>query len=174
MAKTLTKLFVLVVLMFLSGAAKADSFFMAALPDMKYTKQSADQIIPLIFIKDMEYYNQTKTSIYTSQIAEQLTLEPDIIVTEDEAMADYYLQPKLLQAKVEKINMDNSRFSMSVAVELWAKGGVLIDNERQNRYIIINNNDDYQEIAKKMLLKLLTEAVNNIIRRIKNNEPEIS
>jgi len=173
MAKKFLKLSVLVVLVFLIGTARADSFFIASLPGTQYTRQKQDKIIPLIFIKDMEYYNRTTTAAYTSQISEQLSLEPDIIITEDEAMADYYLQPKLLQAKVEKINVENSRFSMSVAVELWAKGGVLIDNERQNRYIIIDNKDDSQQIAKKMLLKLLSEAVNNIILKIKNNQLNI-
>lgn len=173
MAKNILKLSVLVVLAFLSGTARADSFFITSLPDTQYTRQTQDRIIPLIFIKDMEYYNHTQTAAYTSKITKQLSLEPDIIITEDEAMADYYLQPKLLQAKVEKINMENSRFSMSVVVELWAKGGVLIDNERQNRYIIINNDEDSQKIAKKMLLKLLSEAVNNIILKIKNKQLNI-
>ena len=133
MAKTLTKLSVLVALVILSGTAKADSFFVASLPEMQYTEQKTDQILPLIYIKSMEYYNHTLTAAYTEKISEQLSLEPEIIVTEDEVLADYSLQPELLQAKVEKINMDSSRFSMSVAVELWAKGGILIDNERQNR-----------------------------------------
>lgn len=173
MAKKLIKLSVLLVLLLLIGTARADSFFMASLPDNRHIVQKQDKIIPLIFIKDMEYYNHTITPIYTETIAEQLSLEPEIIVTEDETTADYYLQPKLLQAKVEKMNMDNSRFSMSVVVELWAKGGVLIDSERQNRYIIINNDEDSQKIAKKMLLKLLSEAVNNIILKIKNKQLNI-
>ena len=173
MAKNLLKLSVLIVLAFLIGTARADSFFVASLPNAQYSEQNQDKIIPLIFIKDMEYYNRTTTAAYTSKIAEQLSLEPDIIITEDENLADYYLQPKLVLSKIEKINVEDSRFSMSVVVELWAKGGVLIDNERQNRYIIIKSDDDPQETAKKMLLKLLSEAVNNIILRIKNNQLNI-
>jgi len=173
MAKNILKLSVLVMLAFFSGIARADSFFVASLPDAQYTRQNQDQIIPLIFIKDMEYYNRTTTAAYTSKIAEQLSLEPDVIITEDESMADYYLQPKLELSKIERINYESSRFSMSVAVELWAKGGVLIDSEHQNRYIIIKSDENPQEIAKKMLLKLLSEAINNIVLKIKNNQLNI-
>lgn len=170
MAKRLIKLSVLVVLTFLIGTARADSFFVASLPDIQYTKQTQDKIIPLVYIKDMEYYNHTTTPIYTSKIAEKLSFESEIIITEDESLADYYLQPKLLQSKIERLNMDSSRFSMSVVVELWAKGGVLIDSERQNRYIIIENNEDNQAIAKKMLLKLMEKAIDNIVLKIKKNQ----
>jgi hypothetical protein len=116
----------------------------------------------------MEYYNHTKTSAYTGKINEQLSLEPNIITTDNEELADFYLVPKLLLSKIERINSENSRYSMSVALELWAKGGVLINTERQNRYIIIENSQNPQEIAKKLLLKLLEDAVNNLSLKIKN------
>lgn len=171
----LLKLSVIIVLVMFTGTVKADSFFVASIKDLnaQNSEQIKDHIIPLVYIKDMEYYNHTKTSAYTGKINEQLSLEPNIITTEDEDLADFYLIPKLLLSKIERINSENSRYSMSVALELWAKGGVLINTERQNRYIIIENSQNPQEIARKLLLKLLEDAVNNLSLKIKNNQLKI-
>jgi len=166
MIKRLIKLSALSVLALWLNTAKADSFFIS--------KINEDHIIPLVYIQSMEYYNGTKTSSYTPKIAEQLSLEPEIVITEDEKLADYYLLPKLLLSKIERINSENSKYSMSIALELWSKGGILISTEHQNRYIIIENTQNPQEIAKKLLLKLLETAVNSLSAKIKNNQLKLS
>jgi len=168
MITRLLKLSALCLLMFLSSMAKADSFFVAE------NQTAEDHIIPLIYVRNMEYYNHTYTAAYTKQISEQMTLEPKIIVTDDETLADYYVQPKLLQSKMEQISSENSRYSMSVALELWAKGGILINSEQQNRYIIIENSNDAQDIAQRLMVKLLREAVKNMLLKIKNSELPIN
>lgn len=60
---------------------------------------------------------------------------------------------------MEKIGQDNSRFSMSVAVELHKTNGIVVDSEQQNRYIIISHEQDTQEIAQKLMIKLLEDAL---------------
>jgi len=169
MVKAFLKLSVLLTLMFLASTVKADSFLLSELENSK-----EDHIIPLIYIDNMEYYNNKTTNAYTQKIAEQLSLEPKLIVTEDKSLADYFLKPKLIQSKIEPINSENSRYSMSVVVELWAKGGILIEKEQQNRYIIIEHSQNPQKIAKKLLNKLLEEAISNFILKIKNNQLHIS
>ena len=168
MVKRLLKLSALCLMILFTGQARADSFFVSENENIE------DHIIPLIYVGNMEYYNRTETSAYTRQICEQLALEPKIIVTDDENLADYYIKPKLLQSKMEQINTENSRYSMSVALELWSKGGILINSEQQNRYIIIENSQNAQEIAQKLLTRLLKEAVNNMLLKIKNSELPIS
>lgn len=37
--------------------------------------------------------------------------------------------------------------------------GSLVDSEEQNRYIIVNNNENMQETAQKLLTKLLEDAL---------------
>lgn len=54
---------------------------------------------------------------------------------------------------------ENSRYSMSVVVELRKSDGSLVDSEEQNRYIIVNNNENMQETAQKLLTKLLEDAL---------------
>lgn len=118
-----------------------------------------DTAIPLLYIKNVEFYNHTTTAAYTEKLAQKLSFEPRVLVTENEELADYFIVPKLLQAKMEKIDEDNSRFSMSAVVELQKTGGIVVDSEQQNRYIIISKKEDTQEIAQKLMVKLLEDAL---------------
>lgn len=127
-----------------------------------------DSSIPLIYIKDLEFFNQSTSSAYTSKIAEQLSFEPRVLVTENEELADYYIVPKLLLSKSEKIDEKNSRFSMSVVVELQRTNGIIVDAKEKNRYIIISAEQNTQEIAQKLLLKLLEEAINTMRQQLNN------
>ncbi|MCM1323495.1 MAG: hypothetical protein NC218_04975 [Acetobacter sp.] len=118
-----------------------------------------DETIPLIYIKDIEFYNNTSTSAYTRKIAQKLSFEPRVLVTENKELADYFIVPKLLQSKIEKIDSTHSRFSMSVEVELQKINGIVVGSEQQNRYIIISEEQDSQEIAQKLIIKLLDRAL---------------
>lgn len=149
---------------FLITPAKADSFLLSGMENRQ------EQIIPLVFIKDLEYYNHTKTAAFTQRITDKLSLESKIIITDNESMADYYIIPQLLQSKMAPLNQDSSRYSMSVKVELWSKGGILIDSATQNRYIVIENNENTQEIAKKLLIKLLDEALSELMYKFKEKQ----
>ncbi len=175
MVKIILKLSVLVLLVFNFNGAKADSFFVAN-KDI-YQKESKlisrDYIIPMIYVEEMEYYNGKKSPAYTQKIIRKLALEPSVIIVDKKDLADYFLIPKLKKSKIESINRENSRYSMSIALELWSKGGVLINTEHQNRYIIIKKSQDPQEIAKKLLSKLLDEAVDNFLLKIENHELKI-
>lgn len=173
MVRRLLKLSVFCLLLCLTDMAKADSFFVSEVPVEQQNIQD-DHIIPLVYIKHMEYYNHTHTAAYTGKIAEMMSLEPKIIVTDNESMADYYLLPRLERSRIERINPESSRYSMSLSLELWSKGGILFDREEQNRYIIIENNADPQEIAQKLLIKLLQENIRNLSQKIKNNELPVS
>ena len=119
-----------------------------------------DSTIPLLYIKEMEYYNGSSTNNFTSKITEQLSFEPRVLVTEDKELADYFLAPKLVLSKIEPINETNSRYSMSIVIELRKNDGTLVDSETQNRYIIINKEQNTQEIAHKLVEKLLEDGIN--------------
>ncbi len=118
-----------------------------------------DSTIPLLYIKDVEFYNNKTSSRYTADIARKLSFEPRVLITEHRELADYFLVPKLLLSKMEKIDDKNSKYSMSVVVELQNGRGETIETARQNRYIIVSNADNRQEIAHKLLLRLLEDAV---------------
>lgn len=118
-----------------------------------------DSTIPLLYVDDIEYYNGSASSAFTGKITERLAFEPRILVTETRELADYFLKPRLLLSKIEPVNAENSRYSMSVVVELRKSDGSLVDSEEQNRYIIVNNNENMQETAQKLLTKLLEDAL---------------
>jgi hypothetical protein len=154
-------------LVLLTTAAKADSFLLADKSDIINT--SEEHIIPLVYIKELEFYNHKKTSAYTKRIADKLSLEPKIIITDNESMADFYIIPHLLQSKMEPMNQSVFRYNMSVKVEFWSKGGILIAGATQNRYIVIEDKENAQNIAKKLLIKLLDDSLEDLLYKIKNN-----
>ena len=126
----------------------------------------AKDSIPLIYIKDLEYYNKKTTNVYTYNISEELSFEPRILITENKELADYYILPKLVKSAVDTIDDKNSRYSMSLVLEVSNLKDEIIIREEKKRYIIISNNDDIQEIAHKMINKLIKEASSSIKEKI--------
>lgn len=167
------RLSVLIALLIISEVSKADSLFLSA-ENMTYSQaeqeKHKDQIIPLIYIKNIEYYNKTQSEEYTSFITNYLSSESDIIVTEDESVADYDLIPKLIQSKIEPINDKNLRYAMTVQVELLAKGGVKINSAEQSRYIVVEKTQNIQLIARQLLKNLLQNALSELILKIRKNK----
>ncbi len=121
-----------------------------------------DETIPLLYIDNLRYYNGTETAFFTPYIAEYLAFEPRVLVTETKELADYLLVPKLLLSQIELVDEKNSRYSMSVVLEVRKSTGELVDSEQQNRYIIIENTQNMQEIASKLLQKLLKDTINTL------------
>lgn len=129
----------------------------STLPKSMY---ETDETIPLLYIDNLRYYNGTDTASFTPGLTERLAFEPRVLVTETKELADYLLIPKLLLSQVEPVDGKNSRYSMSVVVEVRKNTGELVDSEQQNRYIIVENTQNMQEVAHKLLQKLLEDAVN--------------
>ena len=114
---------------------------------------------PLIYIDDLEFYNNTKTPKYKDHIKEQLIFEPSILITEKKDLADFYLNSKVVKSSIDKIDEKNSKFSMAVELKINNSENKEILKETKKRYIIIDNSLKNQEIAHKMLIKLLNEAL---------------
>lgn len=169
MVKTLIKLSVLAMFAIFAKNLKADSFF---LPNSSSVKEIEKTNTPLVYIEDMQYFNRHATSSYTNKISEMLSFEPEIVVTKTKEMADLILIPKLIRSKIEPIDNKNSRYSMSLVIELIKKDGTIIDKGQQNRYIIVKTTENTQEIAHKLLTKLLEDALNALSYKIKSAKPE--
>lgn len=121
---------------------------------------------PLIYIDDLEFYNNTKTPKYKDHIKEQLIFEPSILITEKKDLADFYLNPKVVKSSIDKIDEKNSKFSMAVELKINNSENKEILKETKKRYIIIDNSLKNQEIAHKMLIKLLNEALSSLKDKI--------
>ncbi|MBE6463094.1 MAG: hypothetical protein E7005_04985 [Alphaproteobacteria bacterium] len=121
---------------------------------------------PLIYIDDLEFYNNTKTPKYKDYIKEQLIFEPSILITEKKDLADFYLNPKVVKSSIDKIDEKNSKFSMAVELKINNSENKEVLKETKKRYIIIDNSLKNQEIAHKMLTKLLNEALASLKDKI--------
>ncbi|MBQ2884794.1 MAG: hypothetical protein IJE43_13620 [Alphaproteobacteria bacterium] len=125
-------------------------------------------ITSLVYINDVLYYNNTKSGVYTQKIAEYMSLEPNILVSDSLELADYIIQPRMTLSKIEKIDDKNSRFSMSVVVEVQTKDEKILHSKQKNRYIIIDNTENKQDVAGKLLLKLIKECLKELSLSINN------
>ena len=121
---------------------------------------------PLIYIDDLEFYNNTKTQKYKDYIKEQLIFEPSILITEKKDLADFYLNSKVVKSSIDKIDEKNSKFSMAVELKINNSENKEVLKETKKRYIIIDNSLKNQEIAHKMLTKLLNEALASLKDKI--------
>ncbi|MBR1374030.1 hypothetical protein IJ556_06220 [bacterium] len=167
----LKKLFAFCILALLTAIPKADSFLLPLSAPIKYAENTANnRILPLVYIRPLEYYNHQTSSAQSKKISNYLALEPSIIITEDEKIADYYLVPKLLRSKLDPINDNHSRYSISVEIELWSAGGVLLLSEQQNRYIIIDKSQSLQTTARDLLQVLLKKTLDSLMVKIRNNQ----
>lgn len=122
--------------------------------------------IPLIYIENIEFYNHTSSSAYKEVMTQYLSLEPNIFVIEDKTLADYILIPRVLQSKNDKIDDNNSRYNMSVELELQKITGETIDTVQKNRYIIVSDISQTQIIAQKLLLKLMRECIQELSAKL--------
>jgi hypothetical protein len=165
MLKSLLKLSVFALFVIFSSA-KADSSFMQGNTAQEGQTKSSTQVIPLLYIKDIEFYNHKTSPRYTLDIYNRLSFDPRVLVTEDKKMADYMVCPKLLISKIEPIDAENSRFSMSVVIELQQPDGDVVAKEQKNRYILIENIENTQKIAQKLIVKLLNEALDSLLAKV--------
>lgn len=126
----------------------------------------------LVYIKDLEFYNQKTSSTYTQKIAEQLSFEPEILVTDSKELADVFLKPQLVRSEMEQIDAKHSRYAMSVEIRLEKADGTLLAKKSQNRYVIIEASENTQDIAAKLLHKLLEDAVSALSEDLKTLKSE--
>lgn len=122
----------------------------------------AEKASILVYIEDLEYHNHTTTKNYTKEIETKLSFRPDVLVTTNRELADYFIVPRILKSSIDVISDTNSKFSMSIEVELKNNQNVSVTKAIKNRYVIIQNTEDNQSLAQKMLLKLLNEALNEL------------
>ena len=125
--------------------------------------------LALLYIEDLTFFDGTK-SAKQSQILKKLYADnPYFYLTEDAEIADYVIHPKVLTAKVDKTDENQNRLHMVVMLEvegLTAEPSV----EYQNRYVVFDNNEDKQDVAARMLDKLIELAGRSLLEKIEDNE----
>lgn len=126
----------------------------------------AKDSLPLFYINDLEFYTSKTTDNYKTAILEELSFVPRVLVTDTKDLADYFIVPKLTQSSIDVIDEKNSRYSMSVKIEIRDKDNKLVLEDTKNRYTIIDNKEDKQNLAKKMLTRLLKESLKSLSNKL--------
>ena len=117
---------------------------------------------PQIFIEKLTFYNGTSTDKYIQNMSDYLSFNPNIVIITDKSAADYTLKAVLVKSTIDAIDDKNSKYSMSIKLDLIDKYNKIVMSQNKNRYIIIENKDNKQEIADKLLKKLLKEAIDTM------------
>ena len=117
---------------------------------------------PQIFIEKLTFYNGISTDKYIKFISDYLSFNPNIVIVTDKNTADYTLKASLIKSAVDIIDDKNSKYSMSVKLDLIDNNNKIAMSQNKNRYIIIENKNNKQEIADKLLKKLLKEAIDTM------------
>lgn len=125
--------------------------------------------LALLHIKTLEYYNGGKSDKYTQILKEQFADNPYFYLTDDAEIADYVITPKVLKAKVDKLDAGHKRLQMVVVLEINGLKEEAV-NEYQNRFVLFGAEENEQETASRLLEKLLSNAGEGVLRKIEHQE----
>lgn len=125
--------------------------------------------LALVFIDQVTYYNGTESPKQTSFLKNLFKDNPYFYLTEDKELADYTIFPKLLKAKVDALDSSHKRLQMVVTLDV---SGIEPDitSVHQNRFLLFSAEDDEQEIAARLIKKLLDQAAKDTLRLIEHKE----
>lgn len=114
----------------------------------------------LVYIAPMNFFDGTDTDHYTPYLTDLFSHSKYFFVTDDLKIADYVITPNLSSAEVSAIDAKNNR--MQMVVELDTAAPTIQDfmplSEQQNHFILFAADKDEQEVADKLIQKLLQRA----------------
>lgn len=132
-------------------------------------KPDNPESLALVYIGSLEFYNGTKSSKYSEDLKHQFTDNLYFYLTNDAEIADYIVTPKILKAKVDKLDAGNKRLQMVVSLEISGLDKNLV-SEYQNRFVLFGAEEDEQKIASRLMAKLIKQAGEGALRKIEHNE----
>ena len=120
-------------------------------------------VLSTIHIRPTEFYNHTQSRSHSRLLENILSQSENIKLVEDENEANFIITPKVLKAKIEPLNKETSRMQMVVALEVFDKNKNSTTTEHQNKFVLFNNADNEQIIAKDMLQQLFEQGSISLI-----------
>ena len=130
------------------------------------TESEQFQAIPVAIV-----YDDSEAAKVFRMVADELGKEGenqflDITYCKDEKAKNLLDEINSHNEKINKIDEKNSKFSMAVELKINNSENKEVLKETKKRYIIIDNSLKNQEIAHKMLTKLLNEALASLKDKI--------
>lgn len=129
----------------------------------------ADENLALVYIADLTYYNGATSKKYASYLKTLLQNNPYFYLTEEKDLADYIISPKVLKAKIDTLDPSHKRLQMVIVLETTGLETSAV-SESQNRFLLFSAEEDEQEIASRLIKKLLEQAAVNLARKIEHKE----
>jgi len=125
--------------------------------------------VALLSVAPLEYYNGSKSTKYASFLKEKIKDSPYYYLTEDKDLADYIITPKVLKANIDALDESHKRLQMVVVLEV---SGLSDENisVSQNRFLLFDLGENEQEIASRLIKKLLEASAQDVVRKIELKE----
>lgn len=127
--------------------------------------------LALVYLKDVEYYNGSKSPKYAQFLKDKMKDNPYYYLTEDEELADYVITPKVLKAKIDALDEKHKRLQMVVSLEISGITDEVV-MVSQNRFLLFSAEENNQDIAARLIKKLLEAAAADASRKIEYNEQQ--
>lgn len=127
------------------------------------------QNLALVYINDLAYENGTTSHKYALFLKEKIKNNPYYYLTEEKDLADYVITPRFLKGKVDALDATHKRLQMVVVLDV---DGLENDTQSiaQNRFLLFGAEENEQDIAKRLLKKLLEAAGQETVRHIERKE----
>ena len=113
----------------------------------------------LVFVRPVTFFDNTQSAEYAQMIKDWFAENNDFLLTDNEALANFVLTPKVLRAKTEPINNETNRLQMVISLEMKMTDNNKTQTEHQNRFVLYENSDNEQQVAYNLMKKLFTNAV---------------
>lgn len=160
-----------------SVAAVADSSVVKPTPDEAL---SSTPTIPTptpmieytanVYVGPVEFNNNTHSS-KPSQVLKDMFADTDgYRLVDNPQAAMYAFYPKVLKAKVDSLNSQTKRIQMVVSLQLQVKDSNVSYSEHQNRFVLFESGEKEQDIAQKLLHKLLRKAGRKLFDKVEQAE----
>ncbi len=123
----------------------------------------------LLYIAPVEFYNNTTSESHKQILKEVFDKNDYFYLTDNKDLADYIITSKVMRAKVDPINSNTNRLQMVISVGVEFTDNGASTTEHQNRFILFASDDNEQEVAAKLMRKLLIKAGEQILNKVETN-----
>lgn len=123
-----------------------------------------------VYVGPVEFNNNTHSS-KPSQVLKDMFADTDgYRLVDNPQAAMYAFYPKVLKAKVDSLNSQTKRIQMVVSLQLQVKDSNISFSEHQNRFVLFESGEKEQDIAQKLLHKLLRKAGRKLFDKVEQAE----
>ncbi len=123
-----------------------------------------------VYVGPVEFNNNTHSAKPAQVLKDMFADTKGYQLVDSPAAAGYVFLPKVLKAKVDALNSQTKRIQMVVSLQLRVQNSSISFSEHQNRFVLFESGEKEQEIARKLLHKLLRKAGRKLFEKVEQAE----